>query len=179
MILREELIEIGCFNKPHGVAGELSVTVDVDADVLRELSCIVSDVDGIFVPFFINSCRTKTSQTVLLTIDGIGSDTEAARLVNHNIYALKRDFSQLMEEEEMDDEYPLDFFIGFQLITKDGTKVGEIIDVDDQTENAIFIVDNDGSEVLVPASDDLIDDINVDSKVIIADLPAGLLELNT
>lgn len=179
MISREELIEIGCFNKPHGVAGELSATVDVDADVMRDLSCIVSDIDGIFVPFFINSCRPKTSQTVLLTIDGIGSDTEATRLVNHNIYALKRDFTQLIDDDEMEDGYPLDFFIGFQLVAKDGTKVGEITDVDSQTENAIFIVDNNGSEVLVPASDDLIEDIDVDAKVIVADLPAGLLELNT
>ena len=179
MISREELIEIGCFNKPHGVAGELSATVDVDAEVLQELSCIVTDINGIYVPFFINACRAKTAQTALLTIDGINNEVEAARLVNHNIYALKRDFSRMMQDDEMEDGYPLDFFIGFQLVTTDGKRVGEITDVDDQTENAIFIVNSNGSEVLVPASDDLIEEIDEESKEIVVDLPDGLLELNT
>ena len=59
MILRDELIAIGRYNKPHGVAGEISATIDVDIDTLKELSCLVSDIDGIFVPFFVNSCRPR------------------------------------------------------------------------------------------------------------------------
>ena len=92
MIQREELIAIGHYNKPHGVAGEISATVDVDIDVLQTLTCLVSDIDGIFVPFFINACRPKSAETVLLTIDGIGNEHEASKLVNREIYALKRDF---------------------------------------------------------------------------------------
>ena len=92
MITREELIAIGHYNKPHGVVGEISATVDVDVDVLRALSCLVSDIDGIYVPFFVNGLRPKTADTVLLTIDGITSEQEAARLVNHDIFALKRDY---------------------------------------------------------------------------------------
>ena len=48
MITREELIAIGHYNKPHGVAGELSATVDVEIDVLGALSCLVSEMDGIY-----------------------------------------------------------------------------------------------------------------------------------
>ena len=89
MIVREELIAIGHYNKPHGVAGEISATVDVDIDVLQALSCLVSEVDGIYVPFFVNACRPKTAETVLLTVDGIDNERDAARLVNRDIYALK------------------------------------------------------------------------------------------
>ena len=71
MIRREELILVGHYNKPHGVAGEISATIDVDCDVLQELSCLVSDMDGIYVPFFVNDCRVKNADTVLLSIDGI------------------------------------------------------------------------------------------------------------
>ena len=94
MITRDELIAIGHYNKPHGVAGELSATVDVDLEVLRGLSCLVSDIDGIFVPFFVNAIRPKSVDTMLLTIDGIENEKEAARLVNRDIYALKRDYQQ-------------------------------------------------------------------------------------
>lgn len=177
MIQREELIAIGHFNKPHGVAGEISATVDVDVDVLNSLSCLVSDIDGIYVPFFIDACRPKTAETVLLTIDGVDDEREVARLVNKDIYALKRDYSQASDEAEADG-YPLDYFIGFELQDSDGSRVGEITEVDEQTENAIFIIDRDGDELMVPASDDLIVEFDIDKRVMVMDLPDGLLDMN-
>lgn len=177
MITRDELIAIGHYNKPHGVAGELSATVDVDLEVLRGLSCLVSDIDGIFVPFFVNAIRPKSVDTMLLTIDGIENEKEAARLVNRDIYALKRDYHQESIDADADG-YPLDFFIGFELRDSDGSRVGEITDVDEQTENAIFVVDRDGSEIMVPATDDLIVEFDVDNKLMVMDLPEGLLDLN-
>ena len=177
MITREELIAIGHYNKPHGVAGELSATVDVEIDVLGALSCLVSEMDGIYVPFFVNSLRPKTSETVLLTIDGINSEQEAARLVNRDIYALKREFRQESDDADADG-YPLDYFIGFELQDSDGTRVGEIVQVDEQTENAIFIVDDGEGELLLPASDNLIVEFDLDKKVMVMDLPEGILDLN-
>lgn len=177
MITREKLISIGHYNKPHGVAGEISATIDVDADSLSGFSCLVSEIDGIFVPFFVNSCRVKSSETVLLTIDGINNEQEATTLVNHEIFVLKSDFSQASEEIDADG-YPLDYFIGFELQDSDGTRVGEITDVDEQTENAIFIISREGEEVMVPASDDLIVEFDTDNKVMVMNLPHGLLDLN-
>ena len=177
MITRDELIAIGHYNKPHGVAGEISATVDVDWELLRELSCLVSDINGIFVPFFVNAIRPKSGDTVLLTIDGIENEKDVASLVNRDIYALKREYRQESIDADADG-YPLDFFIGFELQDSDGSRVGEITDVDEQTENAIFIVDRDGSDLMVPATDDLIVEFDVDKKLMVMDLPTGLLDLN-
>lgn len=177
MITRDELIAIGHYNKPHGVAGEISATLDVEWDLLRELSCLVSDIDGIYVPFFVNAIRPKSGDTVLLTIDGVGNEKDVARLVNRDIYALKREYRQESIDADADG-YPLDFFIGFELRDSDGSRVGNITDVDEQTENAIFIIDRDGTDLMVPATDDLIVEFDVDNKVMVMDLPEGLLDLN-
>lgn len=177
MITRDELIAIGHYNKPHGVAGEISATLDVDLEVLQALSCLVSDMDGIFVPFFVNACRPKTDSTALLTIDGIATEQQAARLVNRDIYALKREYRQESIDADADG-YPLEYFIGFELRDSDGTVVGKIVEVDEQTENAIFIVERDGSQLLVPASDELIVEFDLDDSVMVMDLPQGLLDLN-
>ena len=177
MITREELIDIGHFNKPHGLSGEISATVDVELEMFDHLTCLVSEMDGIYVPFFVNASRPKTTETVLLTIDGIDNEQEAARLVNHEIFALKRDFR--LESENMDaDGYPLDYFIGFELKGSDGTAIGEIVDVDEQTENAIFIVNDNGKELLLPANDELIVEFDLDKKTVVMDLPQGILDLN-
>lgn len=47
MITRDELIEIGVYNKPHGVNGEISATIDCELDIISQFSCLVSDIDGI------------------------------------------------------------------------------------------------------------------------------------
>ncbi len=79
MILRTDITEAGVFNKPHGIKGEISATLDFDID-LSDVKCIVLDVEGIFVPFFIVSVRPKTSETVLITINGIDSEQKARTL---------------------------------------------------------------------------------------------------
>ena len=102
MITREELIAIGHYNKPHGVAGEISATIDVDADALRELSCLVSEVDGIYVPFFINSCRSKSSETVLLTIDGHRKiDIPSRRWISKHRYVMEHPFQHQVRIKRM------------------------------------------------------------------------------
>ncbi len=150
----------------------------MDFDVLQDLTCLVSDIDGIFVPFFVTAMRPKTAETVLLTIDGMTSEQDVQRLVNHDIYALKREFRQESEDAEADG-YPLDFFIGFDLDDDQGNRVGQIVDVNEQTENAFFIVQRtDGAELLIPAVDDLIVEFDLDKKVMVMSLPDGLLDLN-
>lgn len=177
MITRDELISIGHYNKPHGVAGEISASVDVDIDLLQGLSCLVSDMDGIYVPFFVNSCRPKSVETVLLNIDGVNNEVEASKLVNHEIYALKRDYDEEWDDADAD-AYPLDYFIGFTLQDSDGNRLGEITDVDEQTENALFIVEHGGESIMVPANDDLIVEFDVDNRLMVMELPQGLLDLN-
>ena len=109
--------------------------------------------------------------------NGIDNEKEVSRLVNHDIYALKRDYRQESLDSDADG-FPLDYFIGFELRDSDGQRVGEITDVDEQTENAIFIVDREGAELMVPATDELIVEFDLDKKVMVMDLPQGLLDLN-
>ena len=177
MITREQLIDIGIFNKTHGVNGELQTSLDVDCDVLSEVSCVVAEVEGIFVPFFIEALRTKGSQSALLTIDGITTDVEASLLVGKIAYVLKRDYEALSDEADCD-EMPLDFFIGFTLADAAGVPVGKIVDVNDATANVLFEVERPSGDVVnVPAADELVTDIDTEQRVLCMDLPDGLLEL--
>ncbi|MBQ4005788.1 MAG: 16S rRNA processing protein RimM [Muribaculaceae bacterium] len=176
MIVRDQLIAVGRFNKAHGVNGEVQATLDIDADLLPRLRCIVTDVDGIYVPFFIASHRNKGTQSVLLTIDGITSEQQAAMILGREFYALKEDYDLLNDELE-GDELPLDYFIGFELFDHD-TPVGHIDDVDDTTANVLFVVKRpDGSHVQVPAADEWVVAFDPDQRTITMDLPQGLLEL--
>ena len=69
--------------------------------------------------------------------------------------------------------------IGFHLVdVPTGKIVGTIDHVDDSTINLLFEVKTpDGKEVLIPASDDLIEEVNAEKKEIRMAIPEGLLQL--
>lgn len=169
MITAEQLTEIGRYNKTHGVNGEISATFDCDALLVGELSTLISPMDGIFVPFFVENLRSKSGDTLLLTIDGITSEEQAKKLVNAKIYALT-------EEMPEQDEVYCDYFIGFTIVA-DRKEIGRIADVDDSTENALFVVESQGKTLYVPISEDFIIDIDEAKKTIEMELPEGLLDL--
>ena len=70
MIKREELIKIGQFNKPHALHGEISFTFTNDIFDRTECEYIVCNIDGIFVPFFIEEYRFKSNTTGLIKLIG-------------------------------------------------------------------------------------------------------------
>ena len=56
--------------------------------------------------------------------------------------------------------------------------VGRIIDIDDSTENVLFIVElPDKSHVQIPAVDDLVEELHENEQKIVMNLPEGLLNI--
>ena len=82
MITLEEVVPVGQFLKPHGVKGEISATVNVED--IEAFSAIICSMDGILVPFFISSSRSKSNVSVLLTLCDIDSDVKAKKFANQN-----------------------------------------------------------------------------------------------
>ena len=176
MITSEQIIEIGKFGKPHGINGEISAFIDDDVDI-EAIDRIVMDVDGIYVPFFIDSLRPKRTETVLIKIDGIDDERHAARLTNRIIYALKKDDVKVAPDHDDDGFYASDL-IGYTIVHANGEPVGTITDIEDSTENALFVINRpDEQPAYIPIADELIDEINPEERYIVMTLPEGILDL--
>jgi 16S rRNA processing protein RimM len=69
--------------------------------------------------------------------------------------------------------------IGFTLVDAQSNRaVGKVMSVDDSTLNVLFDVRTaDERDVLVPASEELIEDIDIASQEIRMNLPEGILEI--
>ncbi len=173
MIHRNEISAIGEFLKPHGIKGEISAQLDIEISDIDNLSCIVCEMDGIPVPFFISSFRSNGAATALLSIDGINNETEASSLAGKTIYAKSE---EIQVAPDADGLYVSDM-IGFRIIDQDGKNIGIISDIDDSTTNILFIVsDSDGKSFYIPAAEDLITNLDLNAKSISMDLPEGLID---
>lgn len=178
MIERIHLVEIGQFNKPHGIKGEISATLSVNLDP-GDLRCIVVDRDNIPVPFFIETSRHRQGDTYLVKIEGFEDERSVKTFSNVPLYALDSDHAleEALAEEAADEDqegmYAADL-IGY-FIEAGGRRVGEVTDIDDSTANILFVVDTpEGGEVLIPLAPELIKAIDQEAGVITMDLPAGL-----
>lgn len=172
MITDDVISEVGYTVKPHGINGELVAVVDPDIDLDR-LRCLLVKVNGIPVPFFIGSWRSRGSESVLLKFDGIDNENAANQLSGCTLYA----DNDMLPESDGDDGnqgfYASDF-IGWT-VTDCGKTVGTVADYDDNTENLIFKLNTPGgSELLIPVADDLIVSIDPGHRILDMNLPTGL-----
>lgn len=182
MIRRSEIRAIGKIHKTHGLMGELNAVLETDASFLDTEHPLIVDVDGIFVPFYCESVRRKGSFSSLIKIQGIDSEEAAKRMVNKEIYALKRDLALFEEEESTDGEGGYaDDFIGYKIVdVQSGAEIGEICEVDTSTVNSLFIVNNQNEGIIyIPVAEEFIDYIDDDEREIGMNLPDGLTEINT
>lgn len=167
------LTPAGELNKPHGIKGEISASFDPRVDV-GALKCVVAEVNGLFVPFFIDAIRSRGADAVLLTIDGITDENEAKLLSRKPLYLLNGDAALAADDE--DDGFYAEDLVGFSALDEDGAVIGKIAGVDSTTANVLFVIDRpDGSEALVPVADEFIDGIDPESATITLRLPDGLL----
>lgn len=175
MITSAELVPAGRLVKTHGVKGEISATLSLDFDP-ADVKCIVVDIDGIYVPFFIESVRPKSAEAVLLTIDGIDSDAKALQMTGRDFFILRSDCPA--PDEDADGLYASDL-VGYSVVDSDLGPLGTITGINDATDNVLFIVRTPGGrDVLVPVADDLIDEIDTDTRTLHTSLPQGLIDLN-
>ena len=172
MIKKEEVYKIGLFNKPHGIHGELQFTFTDDIFDRVDCDYLICLLDGIFVPFFIEEYRFRSDSTALVKLEGIDT-AERARM-----FAVFRLFPVKHAEEAEDGELSWNFFVGFRMEDVRHGELGEVVEVDTTTVNTLFVVEQeDGEELLIPAQEEFIVEINQEKKLITVELPEGLLNL--
>lgn len=177
MITKEEVLKIGKITKPHGLQGELAFHFETDIFDELELPYFICEKDGILVPFFIEDYRFKNDETGLVKFEGIDDEKEAKNLVNADLYIARKFIPEEMDPVELEGS---SFYVGYHILTKEKEEIGEITAIDDSTENILFELSTpDGEELLIPAQDEFIVEIDDKKRTITMDLPEGILLLNT
>ena len=169
MIKQEEVYRIGRLGKAHGIKGEVSLQFDDDVFDRVDADYLVLDVDGILVPFFMEEYRFRSDTVALVKFCDVDTQQRASELTGCDVYFPRA----LADEDEENVSYAM--LVGFSILdATTGSKVGTVAAVDDTTVNLLFELE-DGR--LIPASDDLISDIDMKQGEIRMNIPEGLLEL--
>ncbi|MBR6715247.1 MAG: 16S rRNA processing protein RimM [Prevotella sp.] len=173
MITQDEVYKIGRIGKPHGIQGEVHFLFDDDVFDRVESDYLILDIDGILVPFFMEEYRFRGESSALVKFCDIDTQDKAHELTNCDVY-----FPYNLTDEDPEN-IRWTQIIGFNLVdTRTQQNIGSVIGIDDNTMNILFEVETpDKKIILVPANEELIEEVNTDNKYISIQVPEGLLDL--
>jgi 16S rRNA processing protein RimM len=71
-----------------------------------------------------------------------------------------------------------DFYLGFEVRdVRSGQSLGLIKAVDSSTINVLFLVGNENSGLMIPATEDFIHDRDIKRRILFMNLPEGLCDM--
>lgn len=173
MIKQDEVYRIGRLGKVHGVKGELTFQVEDDVFDRVEADYLVLDMDSILVPFFMEAYRFRSSESALVTFEGVDTAEKAQALVGREVF-----FPRALSDSS-DDSVSWNEILGFSVIDEaTQQRLGTLQHIDTTTANLLFEVETEaGQTLLLPAHSDLIHHADMDARTIRMAIPQGLLDL--
>ena len=158
MIRPDEIFKIGYVARVHGLAGEVDFVFTDDVFDRAETDCLFLMLDGLPVPFFIDSYRFKNGSTAIMKFDEIDTVERAQTLCGADVYFPLADVPER-------DEAPLtwNYLTGFLVEDVATGVIGTVDYVDDRNANL---------------HEDFLAAIDEKARRITLKLPEGLLNLN-
>jgi 16S rRNA processing protein RimM len=169
----EDCFYLGKIVRKYSFHGELLIKLDTDQPELYEnLEAVFIDYRNTFIPFFIESSQLHKSDLLRVQFEDVHTEAEADSLLKSEVY-LPLEFLPKLEGNK----FYFHEVIGFNIEDVNLGKVGIIKGVNDSTAQALFEIEKDGKEILIPVNDEFIVKVDRTKKMIIVNTPEGLIDL--
>ena len=170
---KEDCFYLGKIVRKYSFKGELLIKLDTDQPELYEnLDAMFVDVRNTLIPFFIESSQLHKSDLLRVQFEDVNDEADADALMKSEVY-LPLEFLPKLEGNK----FYFHEVIGFTMQDKNFGEVGKIVGINDSTAQALFEVENNGKEILIPMNDEFILKVNRETKTILVETPEGLIDL--
>ena len=158
--------------KSSGLKGRMKVKSYVESpDILRALEDIrIGHEDANPTPYKVKNIAVKGSgSTFFLEVEGVDACETADELRGQYVIAARSDLDELHE-----DEFYWHDIIGLIVTTIEGHTLGTVTSIIPTGSNDVYVCTADEREILIPAIDDVIKQIDIARGVMIVELLEGL-----
>jgi len=170
---KEDCFYLGKIVKKYSFKGELLIKLDTDEpEIYENLDAIFVDLRNNLVPFFVEHSQLHKSQLLRIKFEDVNTEEDADSLLKCDLY-LPLAFLPKLDGNK----FYFHEVIGFKVMDKNFGDVGIIKAINDSTAQALFEVDRNGVEILIPMNDEFILEVNRESKTILMETPEGLIDL--
>ncbi len=170
---KENCFYLGKVVKKYSFKGELLIKLDTDdPEIYEKMESVFVEINKNLIPFFIEKSVLHKSTLLRVKFEDVSTDEDADTLLGSHLYLPLELLPKLTGNQFYYHE-----IIGFTVIDSRFGEVGTISGVNDSTAQALFEIDNNGTQVLIPVLDDFIKEVDRKNKTILLDTPEGLIEL--
>jgi 16S rRNA processing protein RimM len=170
---KEECFYLGKIVKKYSFKGELLAKLDTDQPQLYEnIEALFLDINNRLIPYFVMTSRLHKSNLLRLKLEDVNTESDADELLRKEVY-LPLDLLPKLDGKA----FYYHEVIGFEIWEKSFGKVGVLKGVNDQSAQALFEIERNGDEILIPIHDEFIINIDRDKKIITVKTPPGLIDL--
>lgn len=172
-MLKEDCFFLGTIVGKYSFKGEVLIKLETDSpkSYLDLEAVLVNNPQGL-VPFFIDSAQLHKTTLLRVKFEGVSNETEVDKLIKKKVFLPLDQLPKL--EGNRFYYHEIKDFVAIDQFEK---KIGVIKSVNDSGPQALFMIDNNGTEILIPVHDNFITKLNREEKRIYLNLPDGLLEI--
>lgn len=168
---KDECYQLGRITKPWGIKGQVVMFLDVDTpEDYAELDSAFVEVKGNLVPYFFQLDNINGNKAVA-TFEDLSPD-EAHALVGCELYLPLDLLPKLTGNQFYFHEVR-----GFRVVDSQHGDIGVIQQVIEYPAQPLFQIMNGDTEILIPVIDQVIDQLDRESKTLYITAPNGLIEL--
>ncbi|MDL5045952.1 ribosome maturation factor RimM [Oscillatoria amoena NRMC-F 0135] len=168
----KDYYKVGFIMKPHGLKGEVTVSLDADSPAdWNTLKSVFVLIRGQLVPHFIEQISLKNNKA-FVKFEDVNDAASAIKLQKSALYLLKSNRPALQRGDFYNDEV-----VEFMVTDEEQGVLGTVSRVEQVGPNRFLIVRYDQKEVMIPVIGPFILHISKSRKEIIVSLPKGFLEL--
>ncbi|MEH6406238.1 MAG: ribosome maturation factor RimM [Leeuwenhoekiella sp.] len=170
---KEDCFYLGKIVRKFSFKGELLAKLETDEpEEYEEMESVFVEFNENLVPFFIKSCQLHKSTLLRINFEDVDTEEDAEDLIGAALY-LPLDMLPKLKGNQ----FYFHEITGFAVEDVNYGPVGTIKSVNDTTSQALFVIENNGKEILIPINDKFIKEVNRDKKLIVLDAPEGLIDL--
>lgn len=163
---------LGSIVRKHGFKGTVVVKLDTDQpESYRNLESVFVDNNGTLIPFFIEH-SSLNGQFLRVKFEDVDTEEQADSLMKKGLFLPVAALPPLTGKKFYYHEV-----IGFEVIDAHHGKIGELKSINDTGAQALFEIQKDDVQILIPVIDDFIERIDRASKIMYVNAPEGLLDI--
>jgi 16S rRNA processing protein RimM len=160
----ETAVTVGRISAAHGVRGEVKVQPLTDFPERFQRGSLLW-MDG--APQKVVLGRPQ-GRNIILKLEGVNTRTDAEALIGKELMATE---ATLIEEEDV---YYLHDVIGLLVEDEKGETLGQLAEVLSTGSNDVFVVRGERGELLLPAMDDVVREVDIAGGRVVVEVPDGI-----
>lgn len=170
---KEDCFCLGQIVRKHSFKGEVVIKLDTDEpESYQKMESVFVNLGNNLIPFFISKSLLQKGNQLRVQFESIQNEADAEALLKAQVYLPLDKLPQLSGNQFYFHE-----IIGFSAEDVHHGPIGYIKGVNDRGAQALFEIEKDGIQLLVPMVDAFIVKVDRTQKKVLLKTPEGLIDL--